>query len=63
VRGGSSDPKTASLLIVYSLAKALAISPLEIYAMPATLVMELLMVHGEIEMYKAEEVKKKSKVK
>jgi hypothetical protein len=61
VRGGSSDPKTASLLIVYSLAKALAISPLEVYKMPARLVMELLTVHGEVELYKAEELNRKMK--
>jgi len=61
VRGGSSDPQTASLLIVYSLAKALAISPLEIYQMPAKLVMELLMVHGEIETFKSEEMNKRMK--
>lgn len=34
-----------SLIIVYSLSKALAISPLEIYKMPASLVMDLLNVH------------------
>jgi len=34
-----------SLIIVYSLSKALAISPLEIYKMPAKLVMDLLSVH------------------
>jgi len=32
----------------------LAISPLEIYKMPATLVRDLLSVHGEVENYKAE---------
>jgi len=61
VRGGSSDPKTASLLIVYTLAKALAISPLEIYTMPAKLVLELLMVHGEVEKFKSEEMSKRLK--
>jgi hypothetical protein len=61
VRGGSSDPQTASLLIVYTLAKALAISPLEIYAMPSKLVIELLTVHGEVEKFKAEEMNKRMK--
>jgi hypothetical protein len=61
VRGGSSDPKTASLLIVYSLAKALSISPLEVYEMPAELVMELLTVHSEVEIFKSEEMKRKMK--
>jgi hypothetical protein len=61
IRGGRCDPKTSSLLIVYALAQALSISPLEIYKMPAELVIELLMVHGEIELYKSEEMKKKMK--
>jgi CRP-like cAMP-binding protein len=61
VRGGSSDPKTASLLIVYSLAKALAISPLEVYEMPAELVLELLTVHSEVEIFKSEEMKRRMK--
>ena len=61
MRGGSSDPKTASLLIVYSLAKALSISPLEVYEMPAELVMELLTVHSEVEIFKSEAMKRKMK--
>ena len=61
MRGGSSDPKTASLLIVYSLAKALSISPLEVYEMPAELVMELLTVHSEVEIFKSEEMKRRMK--
>jgi len=49
------------LFVVYTLAKALAISPLEIYKMPATLVMELLIIHLEVEQYKAEEMNKEMK--
>jgi len=48
-------------LTVYSLSKALAISPLEIYKMPSSLVVDLLMVHGEAEKIKAEEIEKISK--
>ena len=43
--GRKGSPKDMSLIIVYSLSKALAISPLEIYKMPASLVMDLLSVH------------------
>lgn len=50
-----------SLITVYTLAKALAISPLEIYKMPASLVQELLIVHIEAENYKAELMEKESK--
>jgi len=46
LRGGKAEPHEASLIVVYTLAKALSISPLEIYKMPASLVMDLLAVHG-----------------
>ena len=58
IRGKRNDPKRLSLVIVYSLAKALAISPLEIYKMPANLVSDLLIIHSEIETIKAEEIEK-----
>tara|TARA_R110002167_G_scaffold65864_10_gene186412 strand:- start:19390 stop:19527 length:138 start_codon:yes stop_codon:yes gene_type:complete len=37
---------------------ALGISPLEVYRMPARLVVDLLAVHQEVEKYKAEEIDK-----
>jgi hypothetical protein len=43
------------------LAKALAISPLEIQKMPASMVKDLLMVHGAVEELKAEEMDKEMK--
>jgi len=58
IRGKRHDPKRFSLIIVYTLAKALAISPLEIYKMPASLVSDLLIIHSEIETIKAEEIEK-----
>tara|TARA_R100001510_G_scaffold57732_1_gene67242 strand:+ start:2704 stop:2931 length:228 start_codon:yes stop_codon:yes gene_type:complete len=58
IRGKRNDPQRLSLVIVYTLAKALAISPLEIYKMPASLVSDLLIIHSEIEMMKAEELDK-----
>ena len=57
------QPQDVSLIIVYTLAKALAISPLEIYKMPQSLVMDMLMlvnIQNEIE---AEEMKKATKGK
>lgn len=50
-----------SLITVYSLSKALAISPLDVYQMPASLVRDMLMVHAEVEAYKAEELDKQMK--
>tara|TARA_R100001129_G_scaffold164836_1_gene131181 strand:+ start:705 stop:941 length:237 start_codon:yes stop_codon:yes gene_type:complete len=56
VKGKSGDLKTTSLVIVYMLSKALGISPLEVYKMPASLVKDLLAVHGVIEQIKADEL-------
>ncbi len=63
MKSGKMQPQDVSLIIVYTLAKALAISPLEIYKMPQSLVMDMLMlvnIQNEIE---AEEMKKASKGK
>ena len=61
IRKGEGDPSTASLIIVYTLAKALKISPLEVYEMPAKLVMDMLAIHGIMEEIKAEEIEKAQK--
>jgi len=61
IKGKKQDPKILSLITVYSLAKALAISPLEIYKMPQSLVTNLLIIHTEIETLKSEEMEKISK--
>lgn len=61
LKGKNSDPKIVSLIIVYTLSKALAISPLEVYKMPVSLVKDLLTVHSNMEMLKAEELEKAQK--
>ena len=61
IKSGEGSPDTVSLIIVYSLAKALAISPLEIYKMPSKLVLDLLTVHATFEELKAEEMEKAKK--
>tara|TARA_R110002153_G_scaffold229999_1_gene383140 strand:+ start:41 stop:268 length:228 start_codon:yes stop_codon:yes gene_type:complete len=61
VKGKEADPKILSLITVYSLSKALAISPLEIYKMPVSLVKDLLAVHITFETLKAEEMDKMQK--
>jgi len=50
-----------SLITVYTLSKALAISPLEIYKMPVSLVKDLLSVHMTFEELKSEEMEKMQK--
>jgi hypothetical protein len=61
LRGGKAEPKDASLIVVYTLAKALSISPLEIYQMPASLVQDLLSVHSAILEIESEEMEKEMK--
>lgn len=61
IKGRKSDPKTVFLVMTYTLASALSISPLEIYKMPSSLVMDLLMVHFNMEKVKHEELDKVKK--
>jgi len=58
LKGKKADPKTVSLIMVYSLSSALSISPLEVYKMPVELVKDLLSVHSNIEKMKMEEMEK-----
>jgi hypothetical protein len=61
IAGGKASPEQASLIIVYTLAKALSISPLDVYQMPATLVTDLLSVHRAFKEIEAEEIDKSMK--
>jgi hypothetical protein len=58
LKGKKADPKTISLIMVYSLSSALSISPLEVYKMPVELVKDLLSVHSNIEKMKMEEMER-----
>ena len=46
----------ASTLTYYTLSTQLNISPTEAASLPATLVRDLLLAHGEIELYKSEKM-------
>ena len=61
IKGRKSNPETVFLIMTYTLATALSISPLEIYKMPSSLVMDLLMVHFNMEKVKQEELDKVKK--
>ena len=61
ITGKKSNPETVFLIMTYTLASALSISPLEIYNMPSSLVMDLLMVHFNMEKVKQEELDKVKK--
>ena len=58
IKRGKATPEQASLIVVYTLAKALSISPLDIYQMPSSLVMDLLSVHRAFSELEAEEMDK-----
>ena len=60
-KGRETNPATASLIMVYTLSKALGISPLEVYKMPVSLVKDLLQVHTCVEELKSEELDKAQK--
>ena len=60
IKHGNGDIKTVSLIITYTLSKALAISPLEIMKMPASLVMDMLAIHKVVEEVKAEHIKRET---
>ena len=59
--GQIEDPKVASLLLRYTLSKELNITPKEQDEMSATLVKDLLTVHGIIEEMKSTEIEKVQK--
>ena len=61
IKGRKSNPETVFLVMTYTLASALSISPLEIYKMPVSLVKDLLSVHMTFETLKSEEMEKMQK--
>ena len=61
IKGKKSSPQTVFLIMTYTLASALSISPLEIYKMPSSLVMDLLRVHFSMEKIKHDELEKAKK--
>jgi hypothetical protein len=66
LRGAKGTPKEMSLIVVYSLSKALGISPLEVYKMPSSLVIDLLGVHKvmlEIEKEEYDKIERQAKAK
>ena len=60
MRGNECSPLVASRIAVYSLAKALAISPLDVYSLPVDLFTDMLVIHGEVEQMKAEYAEKEA---
>ena len=44
--------------MVYTLAQAFSINPIEVYNMPMTLAQEMLLIHGEVKKIEVEEIEK-----
>tara|TARA_R100000734_G_C3314334_1_gene105878 strand:- start:1768 stop:1971 length:204 start_codon:yes stop_codon:yes gene_type:complete len=63
LKGGKIQPQDVSLIIVYTLSKALGISPLEVYKMPSSLVADLMMMVNIQNELEAEEIEKAKKGK
>ena len=61
MRGKECDPLTASQMVVYALAQAFQISPMQVYEMPMSMVNDFLAIHSEVESFKADEMDKKIK--
>ena len=61
MRGKECAPLTASQLVVYALAQAFQISPMQVYEMPMNMVNDFLAIHSEVESFKADEMDKKIK--
>lgn len=47
-----------SRIMVYMLSQALSISPLEVYNLPSDLFKDMLIIYGEVEKIKSEEMEK-----
>ena len=61
LKGGKCPPKLSSQLIVYTLATAFSINPMEVYKMPVSLVTDMLIIHKNMKELEAEEMEKASK--
>tara|TARA_R110000822_G_scaffold289487_2_gene410819 strand:- start:2236 stop:2445 length:210 start_codon:yes stop_codon:yes gene_type:complete len=61
LKGGKTSPKLTSQLIVYTIATAFSISPLEVYDMPAELVKDMLIIHMQAKQLEMEEMSKAEK--
>lgn len=56
LQGRQTSPEMASKLMVYTLATAFHISPIEVYNMPAEMFRDFMIIHGAVEEYKNQEI-------
>ena len=58
LKGGEVSPIIASKVMIYTYATTFNINPLDAYNTPASLVKEMLDIHGEVKKIESEEIEK-----
>ena len=58
MKGGQVSPIIASKVMIYTYASTFNINPLDAYNTPASLVKEMLNIHGEVKKIESEEIEK-----
>lgn len=61
LRGGEIEPTLASRILIYSYSKVFGISPMEAYNTPATIILEMMKIHTEVEEMKSQEIDRQIK--
>ena len=61
MKGGSVDTKVGMKIMLYSYCSAFHVDPKDAYETPASLIKEMLEIHGEVKKIESEEMDKASK--
>tara|TARA_A100001201_G_scaffold111441_1_gene95424 strand:- start:1440 stop:1631 length:192 start_codon:yes stop_codon:yes gene_type:complete len=58
LKGGSVSPVIASKIMIYTYSSTFHINPIDAYNTPASVVKEMLEIHGEVKRIESEEIEK-----
>ena len=61
LEGRASDPSVSFSVLLYTYCKTFGIDPHHAKHTPLNLMMEMLMIHGEVEKYKSDDIERESK--
>jgi|TARA_R100000005_G_C4802312_1_gene93262 hypothetical protein len=61
LKGGSVDTRVGMKVMLYSYCSAFHVNPKDAYDTPASLIKEMLEIHGEVKKIESEEMKKATK--
>lgn len=61
MKGGSVDTRVGMKIMLYSYCSAFHVNPKDAYDTPASLIKEMLDIHGEVKKIESEEMKKATK--